>query len=58
MGRSCKFHELETLRYMAPERVSLESGPIVVGPSKESDVYSLSMTSFSVCTSFGNRPDT
>jgi len=44
------FHQEETLRYMAPEcitvdRVIFRPG----GPSKESDVYSLAMTSFSVC---------
>ena len=40
----------ETLRYMAPERFSYGGSPFLVEhPSKESDVYSLAMTSFSVC---------
>jgi len=39
-------YEPETLRYSAPERVSFEAGTIFVDdPSKESDVYSLTMTS-------------
>ena len=42
----------ETLRYMAPERTPANTiGFLVDGPSKESDVYSLAMTSFSVCAS-------
>ena len=50
-------HGQEMLQYMAPERL-----PVVytygVAPSKESDVYSLAMTAFSVCTPFGNYPTT
>ena len=46
-------YQPETLRYMAPERVS----PLA-DPTKESDVYSLAMTSFSVCACFGNHPTT
>ena len=40
---------------MAPERFSpLDDDRFyVVGPSKESDIYSIAMTSFSVCTSSG-----
>jgi len=32
--------------------------PMVTKPSKESDIYSLAMTSLSVCTSFRKHPDT
>jgi serine/threonine protein kinase len=39
-------NKLETLRYMAPER--LLGAPAMNGPSRESDVYSLAMTSFKV----------
>jgi len=54
-----QFHQPETLRYMAPERVVEHTfGSFIVGPSKGSDVYSFAMTSFSVCTSFGNHPTT
>lgn len=45
--------KLGTVRYMAPEQFLgdyILSGPIR-GPSKESDVYSLAMTSFAVCYS-------
>jgi len=42
-----------TLRYMAPERfLGGASFPLIHCSSKESDVYSLAMTSFSVCTFF------
>lgn len=45
------WYKLGTLRYMAPER----SGEVlllarVTDPSKESDVYSLAMASFEVCS--------
>jgi hypothetical protein len=38
---------------MAPERFSVDLTwpPIINGPSKKSDVYSLVMTSFEVCSS-------
>jgi len=53
-----QFHHQETLRYMAPECIVHDWGTFVVHrPSKKSDVYSLAMTSFSVCA-FGNRPAT
>ena len=45
--------KLGTVRYMAPEQFLgdyILSGPIR-SPSKESDVYSLAMTSFAVCSS-------
>jgi len=55
----CEHHQPETLRYMAPERISVRYDTFLVkAPSKSSDVYSLAMTVFSVCTSFGNHPDT
>jgi serine/threonine protein kinase len=50
----CRNHKLETLRYMALECFSGTSPgdvaplPIADGPSKQSDVYSLAMTSFEV----------
>ena len=46
------YHQPESLRYMAPERM-LGYIPVVGDPSKEGDVYSLAMTSFLVCASFG-----
>ena len=48
------YHRQETLRYMAPERVNAIGYVYgdVQGPSKESDVYSLAMTLFSVCILF------
>ena len=54
-------YKLRTLRYMAPERLPLEDLPAdylptIDGPSKESDVYSLAMTSFMVCSSVVSRP--
>ena len=53
-------YKLETLRYMAPERLPPRSPPedylpSISGPSKASDVYSLAMTSFEVCSSAVNR---
>ena len=48
------YHQLETLRHMAPERFSDRGTFLVGGSSRTSDVYSLAMTSFSVRTSFGN----
>ena len=53
-------YETETIRYMAPECVSmvgvhLGSGN---GPSKLSDIYSLAVVSFSVCSSIVNYPAT
>lgn len=45
------FHEPETLRYMAPERFLCDiTSFLVIRSSKESDVWSLAMTSFSVCS--------
>ena len=51
---------LTTLRFMAPEWFVGEStGDLGTSrPSKESDVYSLAMTSFSVRSSVLNRPAT
>jgi hypothetical protein len=45
---------------MAPERISndLIGAPIINAPSKESDVYSLAMTSFEVRSSIVNHPAT
>ena len=43
---------------MAPERTTVGGdGFLVDNPSKESDIYSVAMTSFSVCTSFGKHHD-
>ena len=49
-----------TLRYMAPERLFGYSfgDPKTSGPSRESDVYSLAVTSISVCSPVVNRPTT
>jgi len=50
--------KLGTIRYMAPEQFLGEyilSEPIR-SPSKESDVYSLAMTSFAVCPFFHYKP--
>jgi serine/threonine protein kinase len=46
-------HKLETLRYIAPERLSedLFLPTTINSPSKASDVYSLAMTSFEVRSS-------
>ena len=55
---SFKDYQPETLRYMAPERASNDIHSSVVDPTKESDVYSFAMTSFSVCTYLGNHPTT
>jgi len=53
MGYRYLYHQPETLRYMASGRFSGQARyPPVGGSSKESDVYSLAMTSFSVCTLF------
>jgi len=53
------YYQPEALRYMAPERFLWENYSFVVrGPSKESDIYAVAMTSFSVCTAFGNHPTT
>ena len=48
--------DLETLRYMAPERhpAGAPTHLEMTGPSKESDVYSLALTSFSVSSSVVN----
>ena len=47
---SAAYLQPETLRYMAPERFLSGGSPCLVDrPSKESDVYSLAMASFSVC---------
>jgi len=49
------YYQPEALQYVAPERFSYESSVfLVAGPSKESDVYSFAMASFSVRTSFEN----
>ena len=51
----------EMVRYMAPERISSSYDGVIFYPSKESDVYALSMTCFSVCSSFALKdpsPDT
>jgi len=57
-GYSFEDHQPETLRYIAPERISDDISSPVAGPTRESDVYSLAMTSFSVCASFANHPTT
>ena len=52
-------YELETLRYMAPESFLFPDSPNYpksTGLSKESDVYSVAMTSFTVCSSVVNHP--
>jgi len=51
-------YEIGTLRYTAPERFPLKAleGLTAGGPSKERDVYSLMMTSFSVCFSIVTTP--
>jgi len=49
--RPYMYYRSETLRYMAPERFSARGTPLLVdGSSKESDVYSVAMISFSVRT--------
>ena len=52
--------KLETVRYMAPEQFLGECIPLgfIGSPSKESDVYSLAITSFEVCPSFAIHPTT
>ena len=59
-GLAFDAYEIGTLRYMAPERFPLKAfaGLTAGGPSKESDVYSLVMTSFSVCFSVVNHHTT
>jgi len=43
-------HEQEILRYVAPECITIRDDQLRLGGrSKECDVYSLAMTSFSVC---------
>jgi len=43
-------HQQETFRYVAPECITVRGGTLRLGGhSKESDVYSLAMTFFSVC---------
>ena len=43
-------HQQEILRYVAPECITVPDDTLRLGGhSKESDVYSLAMTSFSVC---------
>ena len=51
--RAYRMFKLRTARYMAPERFRrFSSGIYGVDPaSKESDVYSLAMSSFTVCSS-------
>jgi len=51
-------YELGTLRFMAPECFLWVSSPRISRPSKESDVYSFAMTSFSVGSSVVSRPTT
>jgi hypothetical protein len=46
------------LRYVAPECLEEEPPITIKRPSKESDVYSLAMTSFKVCPSTTNDPAT
>ena len=45
------------VRYTAPERITWTCD-IIFRPSKESDVYSLAMTSFTVRSSLVNNPTT
>ena len=50
-------YELQTAQYMAPECVSWQLGGQEPNRhSKESDVYSLAVTSFSVCSPGVNNP--
>ena len=54
-----RYYQPETLRCMAPEHFIAQGDTFLVEvPSQKGDVYSLAMTSFSVCASFGNRPTT
>jgi len=46
---SCRIFKLRTARYTAPER--FDGVNDIDLASKESDVYSLAMTSFTVCSS-------
>jgi len=52
-------YELETLRYLAPETFifpHFHDSLRTTGHSKKSDIYSLALTSFTVCPSAVNRP--
>ena len=52
-----RMFKLRTARYMAPERFYMNN--VVGHASKESDVYSLAMTSFTVCSpSAGKQSNT
>jgi len=52
-ARLYTFYQQETLRYTAPERIAYSLVAVVPDEhSKEGDVYSVAMTSFSVRTSF------
>jgi serine/threonine protein kinase len=51
---SVSWYKLESLQYMAPERFS--SWDRINSSSKESDVYSLAVTSFKVCFSAVDCP--
>jgi hypothetical protein len=48
-------HKLETIRYMAPERLS-RNAPWINHLSTKGDVYSIAMTSFAVRSSAVNYP--
>jgi serine/threonine protein kinase len=61
---SLSWYKLGSLRYMAPERFSadisrgIDSLPMIEAPSKQSDIYSLAMTSFEVRPSAASHPTT
>jgi len=52
-GRSRCMFKLRTARFMAPERFDGDND--VNFASKESDIYSLAMTSFTVCSSSAGK---
>ena len=59
IGPAFHAHTVGSLRYVAPERFSEDSDslPMINGPSKQSDIYSLAMTSFEVRFSVVNYPN-
>jgi len=55
-GLRCRMFKLRTARYMAPERFpDADDFKDVNSASKESDIYSLAMSSFTVCSSAGKQ---
>jgi len=57
---SWNHYDLRTLYYMAPECLFavIFGDPDTSSPSRESDVYSLAVTSFSVCSLVVSHPTT